>query len=166
MSARPFSDDIRVSATIVGNIRAAGIADDDPDFETLLDSECDAPERVRRVLRAARYIEAQSKALGELQAEMRERKARLDRKAESLRDMALWALGEMGLKRLDAPDFSATVTAGHPRVVVTDLDALPDEACRIERKADKDRLAGMLADGPVPGAEWTNPTPFLSVRSR
>jgi chromosome condensin MukBEF ATPase and DNA-binding subunit MukB len=152
----------RVAAQLI----AAGIDESDPDFVELLSSETDVLERLRRILRAARHTEAQSKALSEIQTEMRERKVRLDKKAESLRGVVLRALGELGLTKLDAPDFSASVGASRPSVVITDEAALPDEVCALKRVPSKTAIAAALAEGPVTGAEWSNATPVLTVRTR
>ncbi|WP_336488330.1 siphovirus Gp157 family protein [Methylobacterium nigriterrae] len=167
MSDRPsLGDEVRVAAEIAAQIQAAGIDAEDPDFATLLEAECDVVERVRRIVRAARFTEAQSKALGEMQADMRERRARLDSKAESLRRAALWALQEMGLPKLQAPDFTASIGHGRPKIVVTDEAALPDPYFRTKREVDKAALLSALQGGPVLGAELANPEPIMTIRSK
>lgn len=166
MSA-PLSHDVLIGQAIISEIQAAGITEDDADFATLVESECDVLERMRRIIRAARHTEAQAKALAEMQAEMRERKARLDKKADSLRDACKWAMGELGLKKLEAPDFNVSLSAGRAPLVITDEASLPDEFCRIKREADKTVLKGALEAGrEVPGAMLGNPSPSLVVRTR
>lgn len=162
----PLHQEMAVASQVAAALIAAGIEPDDPDFAELMASETDVLERLRRILRAARHTEAQSKALGEIQSEMRERKARLDKKAESLRGVVLQAMAELGLKKLEGPDLTATVGAGKPKVVITDEAALPDEACILKREPSKAAIAAALAEGPVSGAEWSNPVPVLTVRTR
>lgn len=161
-----LADDVRVAREIIAQIADAGIDSDDPDFERLIESECDVLERLRRIIRAARHIDAQAKALADMLAEGRERKARLERKADRLRGAALWALGELGQKRLDAPDFTATVGAGRGKVIITDEAALPDDVCVVKREPSKTAIAEWLSEKPCPGAEFGNPAPSLTVRTR
>lgn len=158
--------EMSVAAQVASQLAAAGIDETDPDFAELLSSETDILERLRRILRAARHTEAQSKALGEIQAEMRERKTRLDKKAESLRGVVLQALGELGLKKLEAPDFSASVGAPKPRIIITDEAALPDDVCIFSRTPSKTAIREALAEGPVAGAEMANGEPSLTIRTR
>lgn len=162
----PLHQEMAVASQVAAALIAAGIEPDDPDFAELMASETDVLERLRRILRAARHTEAQSKALGEIQSEMRERKARLDKRAESLRGVVLQALGELGLKKLEAPDFSASVGAPKPSVLITDEAALPDDVCAFKRVPSKTAIAAALAEGPVPGASMSNGTPSLTIRTR
>lgn len=145
-----LANDIRIAEAVITLMQAAGVGIDDPDFPKLFDAECDLMERLRRMLRAARETEAQSKALAEIMAEMCERKARLDTKAMGLRKVVKYAMEESGVKRLDAADFTATLTAGKPKLVGLDsLDPwqLPDECCRIKREADRTKVRALLESG-------------------
>ncbi|WP_310349218.1 siphovirus Gp157 family protein [Methylobacterium sp. BE186] len=162
----PLRHDVLIGQAVLDEIRAAGIDEDDADFAALVDAECDTLERLRRIIRFARHTEAQSKALGEIQAEMRERKWRLDKKAGDLRAAALWALGELGMKKLEAPDFTASVSESRPKVVITDEAAIPDQFCRIKREPDKTALLAALLRDEVPGADLGNGAPSLTVRTR
>jgi hypothetical protein len=162
----PLHQEMATASRVAAQLIAFGIDESDPDFVELMASETDVLERLRRILRAARHTEAQSKALGEMQAEMRERKTRLDKKADSLRSVVLQALGELGLKKLEAPDFSASVGAPKPRIVITDEAALPDDVCIFSRTPSKTAIREALAEGPVVGAELSNGEPSLTVRVR
>lgn len=152
----------RVAAALV----AADITPDDPDFAELMASETDIQDRLVRILRAARHTEAQSEALAAIVKDNKDRKARLDNKAERLRGVVLQAMGDLGLTKLSAPDLTATISAGKPKVVITDPDKLPDDACVFKREPSKTAIAAALAEGPVAGAEWSNATPVLTVRTR
>ena len=161
-----LSDEVKAALDVRAALIAAGIEPDDPDMADLLDGETDAIERLRKVLRFARWTEAQAKALGDMLSEGRERKARMERKAESMRNMVLGALSELGLQKLDAPDFTASIRAGKPSVVITDEAAIPDALCRFERKPSKADIAEALAAGPVPGAALSKAAPTLTLRSK
>lgn len=162
----PLHQEMAVASQVAAALIAAGIEPDDPDYAELLGNETDVLERLRRILRAACHTEAQSKALGEMLGEMRERKARLDKKAESLRGVVLQALGELGLRKLEAPDFSASVGGPKPSVLITDEAALPDDVCAFKRVPSKTAIAAALAEGPVAGASMSNGTPTLTIRTR
>jgi stress response protein YsnF len=155
-----------LASQVAAQLIAAGIDETDPDFVELMASETEILERLRRILRAARHTEAQSEALAGIVKDNRERKARLDNKAERLRGVVLQAMSDLGLKKLEGPDLTATVGAGKPKVVITDEAALPDDACVFKREPSKIAIAAALAEGPVPGAEWANPQPVLTVRTR
>lgn len=162
----PLHQEMFTAQVVIARLIEAGVDESDPDYAELLSSETDIQDRLVRVLRAARHTEAQSEALAGILRENKERKARLDNKAERLRGVVLQAMGDLGLTKLSAPDLTATVGAGKPKVVITDPDKLPDDACVLKREPSKTAIAAALADGPVAGAEWGNPQPVLTVRTR
>jgi chromosome condensin MukBEF ATPase and DNA-binding subunit MukB len=163
----PLHQEMALASQVAAQLIAAGIDEDDPDFVELMASETDILERLRRILRAARHTEAQSEALAAIVKDNRERKARLDNKAERLRGVVLQALSELGLSKLDAPDFSASVGGGAFKVIVTDKTAVPDDLCRITREPDKAQIkAAIIRHGDVPGAELANGEPSLTIRTR
>ncbi len=63
----PLANEVRVASLIATQIFAAGITEDDEDFTDILSAETDILDRLRKIVRAARYVEAQSKALTEMQ---------------------------------------------------------------------------------------------------
>lgn len=161
-----LADEMKIASLVASHLAAAGITEEDPDFADLMSSECEVLERLKRILRAARYTEGQSKALAEILADNRERKSRLDTKAERLRSVVLQAMQELGLKKLEAPDLTASVGAGRPKVTITDEAALPDDVCVFARTPDKRAIAAWIAEKPCPGAEMSNAQPTLTVRSK
>lgn len=162
----PLHEEMRVASAIAAQIIAAGIDPDDPDYAELLSAETDVQDRLRRILRVARHIDAQSDALAGIIKADSERKARLDKKVVGLRGVALQAMSDLGLKRLDAPDFTATISAGRAKVIVTDETAIPGSYFVTTRTLDKRALAAALDDAPVPGAEKSNGGPSLTVKVR
>lgn len=160
----------RWAEAVIAVLRQAGITEDDPDFAALFDAECDMLERLRRMLRQAREIEATSKGLAEIMREMRGRRERFDKKAEGLREAVAYAMQECGLRRLDAPDFTATLSAGNPYLVgveAIDPAHLPDVCCNIKREASKTKIRAFLDGGQtIEGVSLGNPEPVLTVRTR
>jgi hypothetical protein len=164
----PLAADVRVAREpIAEQITAAGIdGSDDPDFGTLVASECGLQERLCRIMRAARWADKQAEALASMIAEMQERKKRLEAKGERLKGVVLWALQEAGLPRLDAPDLSATVAKGKPPLVITvPAEQLPDTVCRIKREPDKAKVRSFIEAGlQIEGVSLGNPAPYLTAR--
>jgi hypothetical protein len=160
-----FSQEIATAAFVVQALKDAGITPDDPDFEALVESECDALERLRRMLRAARWAEAQSKAVKDMEAEMKERRQRFENKADTLRAIAKQAMQTLGLPKLEAPDFTAALTNTRPSVVIEDETAIPSQLCKVVRSPDKTAIKAALEQGEVvPGASLSAPSQTLTVR--
>lgn len=159
--------DVRVAAAAIDLIRAAGIDEADSDFAALVETECDALERLRRMLRAARVAEADAKATGDVINELRERKTRLESKSEQLRGTVLWALEELGMTKLEAPDMTVSVRPGRPGVEVTDLSKIPDRFVRVKIEPDKAAIRDALEQGEqIEGVTLKNARPSLTIRSR
>ena len=162
-----LAQSLAVAQYAIEAIKAAGITEEDPDFATLVESECDAIERLRRMLRAARYAEANAKAVKEMEAEMKDRRARFEGKAETLRAIVKQAMEQIGLPKLEAPDFTASLTASRPGVVIEDEESIPSQLCRIKREPDKTAIRKALEEGEaIPGASLAPASQTLTVRVR
>jgi len=100
--------------------------------------------------------------------EMRTRLSRLDERGAKKRQMALEAMCEVGLKKLEQPDFTASARSGPPGLVVTSEQTIPaDFWVPQPPKLDRQGLLGSLKRGQaVPGVELSNPKPCLSVRTK
>ncbi|MDR3736067.1 MAG: siphovirus Gp157 family protein [Acidobacteriaceae bacterium] len=95
------------------------------------------------------------------------RKARYDARARSLRNAVVSIMDILGEQKLTQPDFTVSVRAGSPGVVITDADNLPDRFVKITRAPDKAALKVALSDGEViDGVEWSNPRPSLTIRTK
>lgn len=164
----PLAADVKVAAEIVARIRDSGLAEDDEDFAEIVANETeDTQARLVRMLRAARWAERQAKASKEIEAEIKERRTRYEAKAEQIRSIVQWAMGEIGIGRLEAPDMTASLSAGRPAVVITDELALPDDYCRIKREPNKTAIKDALLGGAtIPGATLGNGNATLTVRVR
>jgi len=162
-----FSQEIATAAFVVQALKDAGITPDDPDFEQLVESECDALERLRRMLRAARWAESQAKAAKDIEAELKERRQRFEAKAETLRAIVKQAMQTLGLPKIEAPDLTATLTNTRPSVVIEDEAAIPSQLCKVVRSPDKAAIKAALEQGEdVPGASLSAPSQTLTVRVR
>jgi hypothetical protein len=148
-------------------IETYGLAEDDPALLDTLDGEADLADRFRLLLRSGREDEAQAKGLATYIEELKARQSRLKTRAEGKRRTVSQGMSEVGLKRLDAPDLTATLHNGRPSAIVTDPDALPDQLCRIKREPDKVAIREALEAGEtVPGAILGNKPQVLTVYTK
>lgn len=162
-----LSQELAAAQFVMDALTAAGITQDDPDFDALFSSECDALERLKRMLRAARWAEANAKAVKDMEAEMKERRSRFEAKADTLRTIVKQAMATLDLKKIEAPDLTASLAAGKPSVVIEDEEAIPSQLCVIKRQPDKTAIKKALEQGEtVPGAALSPATPILTVRTR
>ena len=91
------------------------------DEETLLDTLegiTDLHEMIAAVIRSALVDEALQTGLRTRLEEMRQRLARLEERGAKKRELALEAMCEVGLKKLEQPDFTASARAGLPPLLV------------------------------------------------
>lgn len=144
------------------------ISEDTALYRDCLDGESgDAFAIIERVIRASLDAEWIAKATADRAKELAERKARADRRKETLRQVGFMMMEAAGLDRLDFPEFTASIRAGTPHVVVTDETALSDAYIRTTRSPDKTAIGAALKAGEtVEGAVLSNPAPSLAVRTR
>ena len=141
------------------------------DEETLADTLegiTDLHEMIAAVIRSALVDEALHSGLRMRLEEMRLRLSRLEERGAKKRQMALEAMSEVGLKKLEQPDFTASARSGSPGVVVTSEETIPADFWLPQpSKLDRQGLLGSLKRGQaIPGAELSNPKPCLSVRTK
>jgi hypothetical protein len=141
------------------------------DEETLADSLegiTDLHEMIAAVIRSALVDEALQAGLRSRLDEMEQRLARLEQRGEKKRQLALEALSEVGLRKLEQPDFTASVRTGSPALVVIAEGAIPQaywapQPPRLDRQS---LLADLKRGGNIPGAQLGNPKPILTVRTK
>ena len=133
-----------------------------------LEGITDLHEMIAAVIRSALVDEALQAGLRTRIEEMRQRLARLAERGLKKREMALEAMNEARLKKLEQPDFTASTRLGSPPLVVTSDQDIPDgywipQPPKLNRQA----LTAHLRHGDqVPGACLGNPAPILTVRTK
>jgi hypothetical protein len=155
-------------STIRDRIRAQ-----DPQIgeETLADAVeglTDLHEILQAVIRAALSDEALASGLKGRIADMEGRLERLRERAAKRRQIARDVMVELDLKKLNAPDFTASVREGMPSLMVIDEAAVPRLYWEPrEPRLKRQELASELKHGAeIPGVTLSNPEPVLSVRTR
>jgi hypothetical protein len=141
------------------------------DEQTLADTVeglTDLHEILQAVIRAALADEAMARGLKCRISDMQGRLGRLEDRAAKRRQIAKDVMVHLDLKKITAPDFSASLRAGMPALVVLDEDAVPKTYWEPgEPRLRRQILASDLKGGAeVAGATLSNPDPVLSVRVR
>jgi hypothetical protein len=163
----PYIAEIEIGKQLVELIRAQ-ITPDDPHWDDIIATEVDVVDRMKRLLRAAREKEAMAETLKRMEGEMHERRTRFEEAAETMRKQVTWGMSELGLKRIEAPDFTASLSAGKPKVKVLNEALLPEHLCRITRTPNLTAIREFLEAGPLTldGAVLSNPAPVLRILVR
>lgn len=163
----PLPASVRIAQEVVEALKLAGIdPEQDEDFATLLDSECDLQEQLRQIVRAAHWASKQAEGCKAIESEIAERRKRFEDKSDRLKQLVLWALQESGLPKLTAPDFTVSIAKGKaPLLVTCGADDLPDTVCTIKREVSKTKLREALEAGAVfDGVSFGNASPYLTAR--
>jgi hypothetical protein len=141
---------------------------DDETIRDTLEGETNLPEIIATVIRSALVDEALSAGLRRRLDEMKERLTRLEERGAKKRQLALEAMDEVGLGKLQQPDFTASTRPGSPSLVVTAEDDVPSPYWVPQPpKMDRQALLGELKRGAeIPGVQLNNPKPVLVVRTK
>ena len=141
------------------------------DEQTLADTVeglTDLHEILMAVIRAALADQALATGLEGRIGEMQARRDRLHDRAAKRRQIAKDVMVELDLKKLAAPDFTASIRPGTPALMVIDEAAVPSIYWEPrEPRLNRQKLSGELKDGAeITGLTLSNPEPVLSVRTR
>jgi len=143
----------------------------DDDEETLADTLegiTDLHEMLSAIIRSALVDESLQEALRSRLEDMKQRLARFEERGTKKRQVALEVMTEIGLKKLEQADFTASSRAGSPALLVVAEDLIP-EAYWVPQpsKLDRPSLLAQLKRGlEIPGAQLNNPKPTLALRTK
>ena len=149
-------------------IRAEDPEIDDLTLADTVEGLTDLPEIVTAILRSALEDEALVNGLKTRITEMEGRLERLRDRASKRRQIAKDVMIELDLKKLTAPDFTASIRPGTPALMVIDEAAIPSIYWEPrEPRLNRQALACELKEGAeITGVTLSNPEPVLSVRTR
>ena len=141
------------------------------DEQTLADTVeglTDLHDIVQAVIRAALADEALARGLKCRISDMQGRLDRLQDQATKRRQIAKDVMVELDLKKLNAPDFTASIREGTPSLMVIDEEAVPSIYWQpSEPRLNRQELAYELKQGAeIAGVALSNPEPVLNVRTR
>ena len=141
---------------------------DDQTIRDTLEGETNLHEMIAAVIRSALVDEALSAGLRKRLEDMKERLTRLDERGAKKRQLALAAMDEVGLSKLQQSDFTASTRPGSPSLLVTAEGEVPSAYWVPQPpKLDRQALLGELKRGAdIPGVQLNNPKPVLVVRTK
>jgi hypothetical protein len=164
--------DIGLSETFYRAVRDRIRADDPQiDEQTLADTVeglTNLHEILVAIVRAALADEALANGLKGRIAEMQDRQDRLAERAKKRRQIVRDVMVRLELKKLIAPDFTASIRDGMPSVTVLDESQVPSIYWQpSEPRLNRQALASELKQGAdISGVALSDPEPILSVRTR
>jgi hypothetical protein len=141
---------------------------DDDTIRDTLEGATSLFELLANILRSAVLDEALQVGLRSRIDDMKERLDRLEHRSTKKRQIALEAMTEAGLKKLEQPDFTASIRTGSPAVVITSETLIPESYWVPQRpKLNRQALLSELKQGAqIPGAQLSNTASILSVRTK
>jgi hypothetical protein len=147
------------------------VQDPQIDEQTLADTVeglTDLHEIVQAIIRSALADEAMARGLKCRISDMQDRLERLQDRASKRRQIAKDVMVELDLKKLNAPDFTASIREGIPSLMVLNEDAVPSIYWQpSEPRLNRQELAYELKQGAeIAGVALSDPEPVLSVRTR
>jgi len=149
-------------------LRAEDPQIDDQTLADTVEGLTDLHEILTAIIRAALADEALATGLKGRIAEMEDRLARLQDRASKRRQIAKEVMVELELKKLTAPDFTASIRPGMPALMVIDEAAVP--SIYWEPREPRLNRQGLTADlkqgAEIIGVTLSNPEPVLSVRTK
>lgn len=141
---------------------------DDDTIRDTLEGSTSLIELIADVIRSALLDEALQLGVRSRMADLRARLVRLEERSSRKRQLAFEAMTQAGLKKLEQPDFTASVRVGSPSLVITSETSIP-AAFWVPQppKLDRQRLTIELKRGAgIAGACLGNASPTLVVRTK
>lgn len=144
------------------------IATDELSFLSALESETDATELLVRILRAGTEADALADAVDARMKDLAIRRDRFKRRHAEARSAAFAIMDALGLAKFQHAEFTASIRAGTPGVVIVDETLVPEVLMTHPAPApNKTAIKKALQAGEaVPGAEMQNSMPSLIVRTK
>ena len=154
--------------TIRDRIRAEDPQIDEQTLADTVEGLTDVHEILAAIVRAALADEALATGLKSRIAEMQDRLARLQDCSTKRRQIARDVMIELDIKKITAPDFTASVRPGMPALLVLDEVAVPSIYWQpVAPRLNRQGLLTELKDGAdIKGVTLSDPEPVLSVRTR
>jgi Siphovirus Gp157 len=165
---RPIATELSRYQLLKERLTAAYADIDEETLSDTLEGITNLHEMIAAVIRSALVDEAFQAGLRTRLEEMRQRLARFEERGAKKRQLALEAMCEVGLKKLEQPDFTASARAGLPALVVVAEELIPTDYW-VPQPPKLDRqslLAKLKRGGEIAGAQLGNPNPTLAVRTK
>lgn len=143
------------------------LAEDNTALTDMLDGETGAIDFIAALIRQSKEDEASVKGLKALIDDYQARAERLKQRATAKKEAAFNVMQELGLRKVERPEFTASVSRRSPKVIITDRTLIPDDFWTVIRKENTTDIGKALKAGEhVPGATLSNAEESLTVRIR
>lgn len=162
----PLSNTVVIVAELRERLRAEyNLDDDDQTLADTIEGASDLNEQLAKIAREALLAESMANGIAELLKDTQTRKARLIHRAERLRSLILWALGESGTRKVAAPDLTLSLGAGRAPLIMDDGVPVPEQYCRVKLEPDKKCIREAIENGEeISFARLGNASPTLTIR--
>jgi hypothetical protein len=141
---------------------------DEQTLEDTLEGLSSLPEALAAVVRSFLDDLSLAAALGLRISDMQERLARFEHHADKKREFVTSVMERANLKKLAEPDFTVSLRAVPPSVVVIDEALIPQDYWKPQpARLDRQSISAALKGGSaIPGATLSNPEMTISVRTK
>jgi hypothetical protein len=168
MNSAEAENQLRIWNAFKAQLMAQGLDEDDQCLLDTLEGATSLHEVLISMIGAAVDAEAMAEVQQKHISDLRERKARYERRAERLRSFALQVMESAGLKRIESPRFTFGTSSTPQKVVITNPESLPKEYLR-QKAPEPDLTAigkALKAGEEIPGAILGNGGTTLQIRTR
>jgi hypothetical protein len=158
-----------IEAMKVLRSQISDMADGDEDFiRDTLEGETDLEGLVGKLLASISEDEAHEAGLKAYLDDMKARKDRFGKRADTKRALIANALEIAGQKKVETPFATVTLTAVKPKAIVTEEADIPTDYWKPQApKLDLTALSAALRDGAeIPGATLSNGSITVTIRKR
>src|SRR4249920_1816870 len=124
MNVQPLKAEAQIYNCLLQKVINHYLDLDDETIRDTLEGITNLHEMIAAVIRSALVDEALHAGLRSRLDDMKERLSRLELRATKKRELALEAVTEVGLSKLEQPDFTASARAGSPALMVVAEDRI------------------------------------------
>src|SRR5690348_9414621 len=141
---------------------------DEDTLQDTLEGLSSLPEALAAIVRSYLDDLDLAAALGMRISDMQERLSRFEQRADKKRELVTSVMERANLGKLAEPDFTVSLRAVPPSVVVVDEAQIPQDYWKPQPpRLDRQRISAALKSGSViPGAALSNPEMTISVRTK
>jgi Siphovirus Gp157 len=168
MAFRPIGIEVTKHQLLKERLLAYDPTLDEETLRDTLEGITDLQGMIAAVIRSALVDEALQAGLRSRLEDMKQRLARFEERGAKKRQLALEAMADVGLKKLEQPDFTASARSGVASLVVVSENLIP-ETYWVPQPPKLDRqwiLAELKRGREIAGAQLGNPKPTLAVRTK
>ena len=142
--------------------------EDEENLADTLDGEVDLKENLAKILSSALDDESLANGAAMRAEEIKARITRFEYRAQKKRELVREVMEQADIRKIEAPDLTASMRKCPARLVITEEHAIPDQWwIHPKPKLDKKLIKEWLNKGQdIPGATLSNQPDILSVRTK